>query len=92
MGFPGGSACKESACNVGDLGSVPGSGRFYGEGNDNPLQYPCLENPMDIGAWWVQSMGSQRVRHDWETNTSLQEDIYITQEPMNYKLQLNVSC
>ena len=44
-GFPGGSVSEESACNAGDLGSVPGSGRSPGEGNDNPLQYSCLENP-----------------------------------------------
>ena len=43
----------ESACNVGDLGSIPGFGRYPGEGNSNPLQYPCLENPMDRGAWWA---------------------------------------
>ena len=49
--FPGGSDAKESACNVGDLGSIPGSGRFPGEGNGNPLQCSCLENPMDRGAW-----------------------------------------
>ena len=50
-GFPGGSDGKASAYNVGDLGSIPGSGRSPGEGNGNPLQYSCLENPMDIGAW-----------------------------------------
>ena len=50
--FPGGSNGKESACNVGDLGLIPGSGRFPGEGKGNPLQYSCLGNPMDRGAWW----------------------------------------
>ena len=50
-GFPGGSDSKESACSVGDPGSIPGSGRFSGEVNGNPLQYSCLENPMDRGAW-----------------------------------------
>ena len=50
-GFPGGSDGKASACNVGDQGSIPGSRRSSGEGNDNPLQYPCLENPTDRGAW-----------------------------------------
>ena len=50
LGSPGGSDGKESACNVGDPGSTPGSGRFPGEGNGNPLQYSCLENPMDRGA------------------------------------------
>ena len=48
--FPGGSDGKESACNAGDLGSVPGSGRSPGEGNGNPLQYSCLEDSMDRGA------------------------------------------
>ena len=52
-GFPGGAEVKESACNVGDLGLIPGSGRSPGEGNGNPLQYSCLENPMDGGAWWA---------------------------------------
>ena len=49
--FPGGKDGKVSACNVGDLGSIPGSGRSPGKGNGNPLQYSCLENPMDGGAW-----------------------------------------
>ena len=47
LGFPGGSEVEASACYVGDLGSIPGSGRSPGEGNGNPLQYSCLENPMD---------------------------------------------
>ena len=63
-GFPGGAEVKASACNVGDLGSIPGSGRPPEEGNGNPLQYSCLENPMDGGAWWAKSTGSQRVVHD----------------------------
>ena len=50
-GFPGGSEVKVSACNAGDLSSIPGSGRSPGEGNGNPLQYSCLENPMEEGAW-----------------------------------------
>ena len=49
--LPGGSDGKVSAYNVGDPGSIPGSGRSPGEGNSNPLQYSCLENPMDGGAW-----------------------------------------
>ena len=49
--FPGGSDGKASAYNVGDLGSILGLGRSPGEGNGNPLQYSCLENPMDGGAW-----------------------------------------
>ena len=51
MGFPGGSEVKVSACNVGDLGSIPGLGRSHGEGNGSPLQYSSLENPMDREAW-----------------------------------------
>ena len=58
-GLPGGSACKESACNTGDLGSVPGLGRSLGQGNGYPLQYSGLENSMDC-----IFMGLQRVRHD----------------------------
>ena len=50
-GFPGGSDSKESASNAGDLGLIPGSGRSPEEGNGYPLQYSCLENPMDTGTW-----------------------------------------
>ena len=57
MGFFGSSDSKESACNAGDLGLIPGSGRSPGEGNGNPLQYSCLENPMDRGAWWATVHG-----------------------------------
>ena len=53
LDFPRGSEVKVSACNAEDLGSIPGSGRSPGEGNGNPLQYSCLENPMDRGAWWA---------------------------------------
>ena len=62
MKFPGGSEVKASACNEGDLGSIPGSGRSPGEGNGNPLQYPCLENPMDGGAWWATVHGVAKGR------------------------------
>ena len=51
LGFPGGSEVKTSAWNAGNLGSIPGMGRFPGETNGNPLQYSCLENPMEGGAW-----------------------------------------
>ena len=73
MGFPGGLEGKASACNAGDLGSIPESGRSPGEGNGNPLQYSCLENPIDRGDWEtgrLQYMGSQRVGHDWATSLS----------------------
>ena len=68
MGFPGGSAGKESACNVGDLGLIPGLGKSPGEGNGYPLQYSGLENSITI-----KFMGWQRVRHDWVTFTPLQK-------------------
>ena len=57
MGFPSGLDGKESACNAGDLGSVHGLGRSPGEGNGYPLQYSCLENPMDRGAWQATAHG-----------------------------------
>ena len=53
---------KESACNAGGLDSIPGLGRFPGEGNGNPLRYPCLENPMDSGAWWAKVHGVAKSR------------------------------
>ena len=59
-GFPGGSVSKESACNAGDPGSIPGSGRSPGEGNDYPLQYSCLDNFMDRGAWWATVLGAAK--------------------------------
>ena len=62
LGFPGGSDGKESACSVGDLGSIPGLGRSPGEGNGNPLQYPCLENLIDRGAWWAAVFGVAKSR------------------------------
>ena len=52
-GVPGGSDSEASACNVGDLGSIPGLGQYPEEGNGNLLQYSCLENPMDGAAWWA---------------------------------------
>ena len=59
-GFPGGSDGEESACNAGDPGSIPGLGRSPGEGHGKPLQYSCLENPMDRGAWWAAVQGVAR--------------------------------
>ena len=57
MHFRGGSDGKESACNAGDLGLIPGLGRSPGEGDNYPLQYFCLENSMDRGVWWVTVHG-----------------------------------
>ena len=60
--FPGGSEVKVPVCSAGDLGVIPGSGRFPGEGNGNPLQYSCLENPMDRGARWATVHGVAKSR------------------------------
>ena len=57
MGFPGGSVAKNLPVNAGDEGLIPGLGRSLEEGNGNPLQYSCLENPTDRGAWWVTVRG-----------------------------------
>ena len=61
-GFPSGSDRKESACNEGDPGLIPGSGRSPGEGNGNSLQYSCLTNSMDRGAWWATVHGVAKSR------------------------------
>ena len=61
MGFPGGSDGKESACNVGDLGLIPESGRSPGEGNGYPFQYSCLENSMDRGTWQAAIHGASEL-------------------------------
>ena len=67
LGFPGGSGVKNVPANAGDAGSIPGLGRSSGEGNGNPLQYSCLENPWTEEPGRLQSMGLQRVRHDLAT-------------------------
>ena len=59
--FPGGSVGKESACNAGDLGLIFGLGKSPGGGHGNPLQYSCLENPMDSGAWWASPYGCKEL-------------------------------
>ena len=66
-GFPSGSVVKNLPANAGDVGSIPGLGRFLGEGNGNPLQYSGLENPMNRGARWVTVHGVTRVGHDLAT-------------------------
>ena len=69
--FLGGSEVKVSACNAGDLGPIPGSERCPGEGNGNPLQYSCLGNPMDRGAWWatVHGVAKSRTRLSYFTHS-----------------------
>ena len=72
-GFPGGSDSKESACNAGDPGLIPRSGRSPGEGNDYPLQYSCLENSMDKGAW-------QATVHGVTKSHTMTEQLSLTHE------------
>ena len=67
LGFPGGSDSKESTCNAGDLGLIPGLGRSPRGGHGNPLQYFHLENPHSRGVWQAKVHGVQRVRHNWAT-------------------------
>ena len=77
MGFPGSSVGKESACSAGDLSSIPGWGRSPGEGNGKPLQYPCLENPMNRGAWQAAVHGVAKSWAWLRGNTSLHIHIFI---------------
>ena len=70
MGFLHSSVGKESACSAEDPGSIPGLERSPGEGNGNPLQFSCLENPMDRGAWKATGHGVTRVGHDLVTKLS----------------------
>ena len=96
--FLGGSDGEESACNAGNPGSIPGLGRSPGEGHGNPLQYSCLENSMDRGAWQAtQSMWLQRVRHDSATNkasylTSLSFRFLILKNRINHTVDVRIKC
>ena len=89
-GFPGGSDGKASAYNMGDPGSIPGSGRSPGEGNGNPLQYSCLENPMDAGAWLATVHGVAKSR-TWlsDFTITITIDIYV---PFAIFLIFGVGC
>ena len=81
FGTPCGSDGKESACNAGDPGLIPGSGRSPGEGDGYPLQFSCLENPMDRGAWWATVHGackkSNMTKQLTHTNTHTDVGAYI---------------
>ena len=76
MGFPGGSDGKESTCNVGDPGSIPGLGRSPGEGNGNSLRSSCLENSMARGAWWNTVHGFAKSQTRLSTNTVTTNAVY----------------
>ena len=75
MGFPGGSKVKASSSSAGNPGSTPGLGRSPGEGNGNPLQYSCLKNPMDGGAWWATVHGLTKSWTQLSDFTALYSDI-----------------
>ena len=79
-GFPGGSEGKESACNAGNPGSIPGLGRSPEKGNGNPLQYSCLENSMDREAWWATIYGIT------ESDTTEQPTLEVKEKPVIFML------
>ena len=83
-GLPRWLSCNESACQAGDAASIPGSGRSSGGGSGGPLEYSGLGNPVDRGAWGLQSMGSQRVGHDLAT------DFHFFQLPLKTVSNLQV--
>ena len=85
LDFPGGSDGKASVCNVGDPGLIPGLGRSPGEGNGHPLQYSCLENPMDGGAWWA-------IVHGVAKSQPLLRDFTFTFIGVGMKTDLFQSC
>ena len=88
-GLPWGLSNKESACNVGDPGSIPGLGISPGEGNGNPLQYSCLENPMEEEPGRSQSMGSQRITHKLKTTQLIRIEL---DQPRQTGLESQHSC
>ena len=84
LGFFHSSDCKESACNAGDQGVIPGLRRSPGEGNGNPFQYSCLENPMDRGAWWGMCTvhGVARFGHDLRDQTTTTKHLKNYMNPL----------
>ena len=86
--FPGGSVVKNQPANAGNVGLIPGSGRFPGRGNGNPLQYSCQDNPMDRGAWWATVHGVAKRqtclsdRTHTHTRTHITESRYSTPESL----------
>ena len=88
-GFPGGSEVKASAWNAGDLGSISGSGISPGEGNGNPLQYSCLENPVDRGAWWATVHG---VTNSWTRLKRLSMHSALLTMPKPLTVWITINC
>ena len=91
MGFPGGSEVKASACNAGDLGSISVLGRSPGEGNGNPLQYSCLENPMDREAWWATVHGVAKNRTQLLELVKLLSPVRLFATPWTVAYQASLS-
>ena len=89
MGFPGGSDGKEIACNAGDLASIPGLGRSPGRGNGNPLQYSCLENPMDRGAWQATV---HSVTQESDTTERLTLSLFLCQALLEIQHHMTAVC
>ena len=90
LGFPGGSVFKKkTACQAGDVGLIPGSGRSPGEGNGNPLQYSCLENPMDRGAWWATVHGVAKSRKQLSGFTFTFLTLLSVASPLNSRHRSN---
>ena len=87
--FPGGSEGKKSACNAGDPGWIPGLGRSPGEGNGNQLQYSCLENPMDRGAWQATVHG---VAKSWTRLRDFTSNVYKLSHVLKEESQLSFDC
>ena len=99
LGFPGMSDGKESACNAGDTSLIPGSGRSSGEGNNYPLQYSCLENSVNRGAWWATIHGIMRSQirlryRTWgNTHGVLSKTVaFLTLPPVNGHILLPRKC
>ena len=94
MGFSGGSVVKTPLANAGDVNLIPGSRRFPGGGNDNPLQYSCLGNFTDRGTWQATVHGLQRARHDLVTKELQQyRNLYFLQRVIYLSLAvLNLHC
>ena len=84
LDFPCGPVVKNLSASAGDSGSIPGSGRFAGEGNSNPLQYSCLDNPMDSGAWWATIHGIKTVGHNQVTKHELR-NLTLPRYPEGYQ-------
>ena len=90
--FPGGSVVKNPPANVGDMGSIPGSGRYSGGGNGNSFQYSCLENPMDRESWQAKAHGVTRAGHDYLSTHmpyNIHLLIYLTYCPLYLVCQLH---